>query len=84
MKDSLSLIKLADSRKMCMLTIMSKYSQCEDYVKNHKPRVELRASPKMKMKILLAKRRGFGKALTIFLKCVMGSVEPYFAKFEFL
>ena len=39
-----------------MLKIMYRYSQCEECVDQYKPKVELRARPKVKMKIAFTKK----------------------------
>ena len=54
--EQLSLMKLSDRRKMFMLKYMYKCSQCEERVNSYRPKVELRARPKVKMKITFSKK----------------------------
>ena len=50
LQEQLSLMKLSDRRKMY------KCSQCEERVDSYRPKVELRARPKVKMKITFTKK----------------------------
>ena len=52
----LSLMKLSERRKMFMLKMMYKYSQYEEYVDQYRPKVELRARPKVKMKVAFTRK----------------------------
>ena len=54
----LFLVKLAERRKMFMLKLMFKYSQCDEYVNQEKPKIEVRNRPKVKMKLRFTKRKG--------------------------